>query len=89
MIRDKEQLDRYTAIATAAGIRVMIRSRRPGPGRRRARRARPHAFVRFTTQVARAYPQVKDIGVGNELNQAQVLAAPVLEPPARRHLRRS
>ena len=68
-IRDKEQLDRYIAIATAAGIRVMILI---SPTRARAATSSPSAasaFVRFTTQVARAYPQVKDIGVGNEPNQ--------------------
>jgi hypothetical protein len=68
-IRDREQLDRYIATATAAGIRVMILI---SPTRARAVTSSPSAasaFVRFTTQVARAYPQVKDIGVGNEPNQ--------------------
>ena len=68
-IRDKEQLDRYIATATAAGIRVMILI---SPNRARALTSSPSAasdFVRFTTQVARAYPQVKEIGVGNEPNQ--------------------
>jgi hypothetical protein len=68
-IRDKEQLDRYIATATAAGIRVMILI---SPTRARALTSSPSAvadFVRFTTLVARTYPQVKDIGVGNEPNQ--------------------
>ena len=68
-IRDKEQLDRYIPTATAAGIRVMILI---SPNRARALTSSPSAvsdFVRFTTQVARAYPQVKEIGVGNEPNQ--------------------
>jgi hypothetical protein len=68
-IRDKEQLDRYVATATAAGVRVMILI---SPTRARALTSSPRAvsdFVRFTTIVARAYPQVKDIGVGNEPNQ--------------------
>ena len=68
-IRDKEQLDRYIATATAAGIRVMILI---SPTRARALTSSPSAvadFVRFTTQVARTYPKVKEIGVGNEPNQ--------------------
>ena len=68
-IRDKEQLDRYVANATSAGIRVMILI---SPTRARALTSSPGAvsdFVRFTTLVARSYPQVKDIGVGNEPNQ--------------------
>jgi hypothetical protein len=65
----KEQLDRYLANASAAGIRVMIliaptraRSLAVSPGDR-------NAFVRFLAQVARTYPAVKEIGVGNEPNQ--------------------
>jgi hypothetical protein len=68
-IRDKEQLDRYVATATAAGIRIVILI---SPTRARAltsSRSAASDFVRFTTIVARAYPQVKDIGVGNEPNQ--------------------
>jgi hypothetical protein len=68
-IRDKEQLDRYVATATAAGVRIVILI---SPTRARALTSSPSAvsnFVRFTTIVARAYPRVKDIGVGNEPNQ--------------------
>jgi hypothetical protein len=68
-ISEKEQLDRYIANATAAGIRVMILI---SPTRARALTSSRSAvadFVRFTTLVARTYPQVKDIGVGNEPNQ--------------------
>jgi hypothetical protein len=68
-IPDKARLDRYVANAAAAGIRVMILI---SPNRARAltsSRSAAADFVRFTVQVARSYPQVKDIGVGNEPNQ--------------------
>ena len=68
-IRDKEQLDRYVATATAAGLRIVILI---SPTRARALTSSPSAvadFVNFTTVVARSYPQVKEIGVGNEPNQ--------------------
>jgi hypothetical protein len=68
-IREKEQVDRYLATAAANGIRVMILI---SPNRARALTSSPSAvadFVRFVTQVARTYPQVKDLGVGNEPNQ--------------------
>ena len=68
-IADKEQLDRYLANAAAAGIRVMILI---SPTRARALSSSAAAradFVRFVAQVARAYPQIKDLGVGNEPNQ--------------------
>jgi hypothetical protein len=68
-IPDKDRLDRYIANATAAGIRMMILI---SPTRARALTSSRTAvadFVRFTAHVARSYPQVKDIGVGNEPNQ--------------------
>ena len=68
-IPDRARLDRYIANATAAGIRIVILI---SPSRARALSGSPAAvaqFVRFTAQVARTYPQVKDIGVGNEPNQ--------------------
>jgi hypothetical protein len=68
-IREKEQLDRYVANATAAGIRLVVLI---SPTRARALTGSPSArsdFVRFVVQVARTYPQVKEIGVGNEPNQ--------------------
>jgi hypothetical protein len=68
-IRDKDALDRYIANATAAGIKITMVI---APNRARALfRSTPAtgAFVRFIAQVARTYPQVKDIGVGNEPNQ--------------------
>jgi hypothetical protein len=68
-IREKDQLDRYIPTATANGIRVMILI---SPTRARALTSSSSAagdFVRFVVQVARTYPQVKDIGVGNEPNQ--------------------
>jgi hypothetical protein len=68
-IREKEQLDRYVANASAAGIRLMILI---SPTRARALTSSASArndFVRFVVQVARTYPQVKEIGVGNEPNQ--------------------
>jgi hypothetical protein len=68
-IKDKPQLDRYLATASASGIRVMILI---SPTRARALTSTPTAvadFVRFVAQVARTYPMVKDIGVGNEPNQ--------------------
>jgi hypothetical protein len=68
-IPEKEQLDRYLATATANGIRVMFLI---SPVRARSLGTSPAAranFVRFVVQVARTYPQVKEIGVGNEPNQ--------------------
>ncbi|HEY6584817.1 MAG TPA: hypothetical protein VIZ29_08215 [Gaiellaceae bacterium] len=68
-IPDKERLDAYIANASAAGIRVMILI---APSRARALTASAGSateFVRFVAQVARAYPQVKEFGVGNEPNQ--------------------
>jgi hypothetical protein len=68
-IPQKEQLDRYLANASAAGIRVMALI---SPTRARALTASPGAkndFVRYLAQFARAYPTVKEIGVGNEPNQ--------------------
>jgi len=68
-IREKDALDRYVANATAAGIRLSIVI---APSRARAlfnSTAASSAFVRFVAQVARTYPQIKDIAVGNEPNQ--------------------
>lgn len=68
-IREKPALDRYVANATAGGIRVSIVI---APSRARALFGSTSAtgqFVRFVTDVARAYPQIKDIAVGNEPNQ--------------------
>jgi hypothetical protein len=68
-IPDKARLDAYIANATAAGIRLMILI---APNRARALTGSAGStadFVRFVAQVARSYPQVKDIGVGNEPNQ--------------------
>jgi hypothetical protein len=68
-IPDKERLDAYIANATAAGIRIMILI---APNRARALTGSSGSisdFVRFVAQVARTYPQVKELGVGNEPNQ--------------------
>jgi hypothetical protein len=68
-IREKDALDRYIATATAAGIRITMVI---APNRARAlfgSTSATGAFVRFVAQVARTYPQVKDIAVGNEPNQ--------------------
>ena len=68
-IEDKEKLDPYLANAQSAGIRVMLLI---SPSRARALTSSANAradFVRFTAQVARTYPHVKEIGVGNEPNQ--------------------
>jgi hypothetical protein len=68
-IPQKEQLDRYLANASAAGIRVMALI---SPTRARALTESANSrndFVRYLVQVARAYPTVKEIGVGNEPNQ--------------------
>jgi hypothetical protein len=68
-IREQAAIDRYLANATAAGVRVVILI---APTRARALTSSPTAtgdFVRFVAQVARAFPQVKEIGVGNEPNQ--------------------
>jgi hypothetical protein len=68
-IHDRERLDRYIPNAAAHGIRLMLLI---APARARALAGSPTAiaqFVAFVAQVARTYPQVKDIGVGNEPNQ--------------------
>jgi hypothetical protein len=68
-IPEKEQLDRYVATAAANGIRIVILI---SPTRARALTSSAGAvtqFVQFVVQVARSYPQVKEIGVGNEPNQ--------------------
>ncbi|HET9325019.1 MAG TPA: hypothetical protein VFO03_14170 [Gaiellaceae bacterium] len=68
-IRDEESLGRYLANAAAAGIRVSIVI---APSRARALFGSTSArsqFVSFIAQVARRFPQVKDIAVGNEPNQ--------------------
>jgi hypothetical protein len=68
-IREKDALDRYISNATAAGIRITMVI---APSRARALFGSSSAtgqFVRFVVQVARTYPQVKDIAVGNEPNQ--------------------
>jgi hypothetical protein len=68
-IPDRDKLDRYVATATSNGIRLMILI---SPTRARVLAGSPSSsseFVRFVAQVARAFPQVKDFGVGNEPNQ--------------------
>jgi hypothetical protein len=68
-IPQKEALDRFVANATAAGIRISVVI---APSRARALFGSTTAtsqFVRFVTDFARAYPQIKDIAVGNEPNQ--------------------
>src|SRR5919109_302122 len=68
-ILQKEALDRFVANATAAGIRISVVI---APSRARALFGSTTAtsqFVRFVTDFARAYPQIKDIAVGNEPNQ--------------------
>jgi hypothetical protein len=68
-IPEKPALDRFVANATAAGIRVAMVI---APSRARALFGSTSAtseFIRFVADVARAYPQVKDIAVGNEPNQ--------------------
>jgi hypothetical protein len=68
-IPDQAALARYIGNATAAGIRVtMVIS----PIRARALFGSTSAtsqFVNYVAQIARAFPQVKDIAVGNEPNQ--------------------
>jgi hypothetical protein len=68
-IHERERLDRYIGNATAQGIRIVLLI---SPGRARALAGSATAvnqFVAFVTQLARTYPQVKDIAVGNEPNQ--------------------
>jgi hypothetical protein len=68
-IPNRERLDQYVANATARGIRLVMLI---APGRARAlagSRTAAAQFVAFVVQVARTYPQVKDIAVGNEPNQ--------------------
>jgi hypothetical protein len=68
-IHEQERLDRYIANASAHGVRIVLLI---SPGRARAlagSRTAVNQFVSFVAQVARTYPQVKDIAVGNEPNQ--------------------
>jgi hypothetical protein len=68
-IPEQDRLDRYLANARAAGIRVMALI---SPTRARALTESANSrsnFVRYLVQVARTYPALKDIGVGNEPNQ--------------------
>jgi hypothetical protein len=68
-IHERERLDRYIPNATARGVRIILLI---APGRARAlagSRTAINQFVAFVTQVARTYPQIKDIAVGNEPNQ--------------------
>jgi hypothetical protein len=68
-IHERERLDRYIANATGQGIRIVLLI---SPGRARAlagSRTAVNQFVAFVTQIARTYPQVKEIAVGNEPNQ--------------------
>ena len=68
-IRDKEMLDRYIPNATAHGVRIVLLV---SPTRARAlseSSGAPERFARYVAHLARTYPQVKEIGVGNEPNQ--------------------
>jgi hypothetical protein len=68
-IREREQLDRYVPLATAQGLKVVFLI---SPTRARVlagSRTAANQFVNFIVQIARTYPQVKDIAVGNEPNQ--------------------
>ncbi len=68
-IPGRENLDRYLANAAAAGIGITIVI---APSRARALFGSTSAtsqFVSFVGQVARTYPQLRDIAVGNEPNQ--------------------
>jgi hypothetical protein len=68
-IVEKEEIDRYVATATANGIRIVLLI---SPGRARALTTSATSadrFVQFVVQVARTYPQIKELAVGNEPNQ--------------------
>jgi hypothetical protein len=68
-IHERARLDRYIPNAAARGIRIIMLI---APSRARAlagSRSAVGQFVSFVAQVARTYPQVKDIAVGNEPNQ--------------------
>jgi hypothetical protein len=68
-ILEKERIDRYVATATANGIRIVLLI---SPARARAitsSAAGANHFVQFVVHVARTYPQIKEIAVGNEPNQ--------------------
>ena len=68
-IVERERLDRYIPNATARGVRISLLI---APARARAlagSRTAVNQFVAFVVQVARTYPQIKDIAVGNEPNQ--------------------
>ncbi len=68
-IRERAGLDQYVPRATAAGIKVVFLI---SPTRARAlagSRTAANQFVNFVVEVARTYPQVTEIAVGNEPNQ--------------------
>jgi hypothetical protein len=68
-ILHKDDIDRYVATATGNGIRIVLLI---SPMRARAitaSSASADQFVQFVVQVARTYPQIKEIAVGNEPNQ--------------------
>ncbi|HEV3479592.1 MAG TPA: hypothetical protein VG144_09095 [Gaiellaceae bacterium] len=68
-IVEKEGIDRYVQTAAANGIRIVLLI---SPMRARAlttSAASADRFVQFVVHVARTYPQIKEIAVGNEPNQ--------------------
>jgi hypothetical protein len=68
-IPDQANLDLFVAKATAAGVRVVFTVYPARPTTFASAPAAPGQFAAFVERVARAYPQVTDVIVGNEPNQ--------------------
>jgi hypothetical protein len=68
-IPDQANLDLFVAKATAAGVRLVFTVYPARPTAFASAPAAPGQFAAFVERVARAYPQVTDVIVGNEPNQ--------------------
>ncbi|MBD0348558.1 MAG: hypothetical protein ICV59_05340 [Thermoleophilia bacterium] len=68
-VRDKPQLDRYVANATARGVRVVFAVYPARPTALTSTLASTGQFTAFLQTLARSYPEVQDFIVGNEPNQ--------------------
>jgi len=70
-IREQEDIARMLPFAQARGIRVIVAIDLATPGAIGNSTAAAGRFAAFTAQVARAFPTVRDIIVGNEPNQTR------------------
>ena len=70
-IRDQAEIERMLPFAQARGIRVLLVIDLANPRAVGNSAAAAGSFAAFTAQVARTFPTVKDIIVGNEPNQTR------------------